>query len=82
MVQSEDDNVDDLDDEAMMRVDDALAAAFRARKKSSTTKKNRKGCVVFVPILWSHVMLLLSLFIDFQQQLMDFRLRYFSLEVI
>ncbi|XP_065891485.1 myb-binding protein 1A-like protein [Dysidea avara] len=77
--ESEDDNVDDLDDEAMMRVDDALAAAFRARKKSSTTKKNRKGCVVFVPILWSHVMLLLSLFIDFQQQLMDFRLRVLDL---
>ena len=45
LIQSEDDNVDDFDDEAMMRVDDALAAAFRARKRSSTVKKDRRGFV-------------------------------------
>ena len=43
VVQSEDDIADDLDDEAMMRVDHALAAAFRARKKLSTAKKDKKG---------------------------------------
>jgi len=48
VLQSEDDNVDDLDDEAMMRADGALAAVFRARRKLSSTKKNRKGYAVFM----------------------------------
>ena len=48
VLQSEDDNIDDLDDEAMMRADGDLAAVFRARRKSSTTKKDRKGCAVFL----------------------------------
>lgn len=34
---------EDLDDDAMLKIDDALSRAFHARKKSQTTKKERKG---------------------------------------
>ena len=36
-------SVSSLDDDAMMAIDEALAAAFRSRRAGRTSKKQKKG---------------------------------------
>lgn len=71
-LQDEDDDDDDLDDEAMLKIDAALGRAFQARKKSLSTKKERKGSIIECTC---QLFLLYYSVSDFQHQLMDFRLR-------
>lgn len=45
---------DDLDDEAMIKLDDALAAVFKSQLQAKSNKNNKKGEVLYSCVVKLH----------------------------